>query len=122
MWLVERQVWRLLADRSAGGHRVIESPRRSEVPARLPGSDGNEEARHRGGPTRLRWLKVDPVSETARRNYFQQTVESSWRCRPSRVRCGFMGHNKGKDNVKKRAVRRKKTERLALAKSLAAAK
>ncbi len=33
-----------------------------------------------------------------------------------------MGHCKGKDNVKKRAVRRKKTERLALAKSLAAAK
>jgi hypothetical protein len=33
-----------------------------------------------------------------------------------------MGHNKGKDNVKKRAARRKKTERLALAKSKAAAK
>jgi hypothetical protein len=33
-----------------------------------------------------------------------------------------MGHCKGKDNVKKRAVRRKKTERLALAKSQAAAK
>ncbi len=32
-----------------------------------------------------------------------------------------MGHCKGKDNVKKRAVRRKKTERLALAKSNAAA-
>lgn len=32
-----------------------------------------------------------------------------------------MGHCKGKDNVKKRAVRRKKTERLALAKSVAAA-
>jgi hypothetical protein len=28
-----------------------------------------------------------------------------------------MGHCKGKDNVKKRAVRRKKMERLALAKS-----
>jgi hypothetical protein len=28
-----------------------------------------------------------------------------------------MGHNKGKDNVKNRAARRKKTERLALAKS-----
>jgi hypothetical protein len=28
-----------------------------------------------------------------------------------------MGHNKGKDNVKKRANRRKKTERLALAAS-----
>jgi hypothetical protein len=27
-----------------------------------------------------------------------------------------MGHNKGKDNVKKRAARRKKTERLAAAK------
>jgi len=32
-----------------------------------------------------------------------------------------MGHYKGKDNVKKRATRRKKTERLALAKSKAAA-
>jgi hypothetical protein len=32
-----------------------------------------------------------------------------------------MGHCKGKDNVKKRAVRRKKTERLALAKIKAAA-
>ena len=31
----------------------------------------------------------------------------------------FMGHCKGKDNVKKRAVRRKKTERLKLAKSKA---
>ena len=34
----------------------------------------------------------------------------------------LMGHCKGKDNVKKRAVRRKKNERLALAKSEAAAK
>jgi hypothetical protein len=32
-----------------------------------------------------------------------------------------MGHCKGKDNVKKRATRRKKTERLALAKINAAA-
>jgi hypothetical protein len=32
-----------------------------------------------------------------------------------------MGHNKGSDNVKKRAARRKKTERLALAKIVAAA-
>jgi len=31
-----------------------------------------------------------------------------------------MGHNKGKDNVKKRAARRKKTERLILAKLKAA--
>jgi len=31
-----------------------------------------------------------------------------------------MGHCKGKTNVKKRAARRKKTERLALAKSSAA--
>ncbi len=38
-----------------------------------------------------------------------------------RVWCRDMGHCKGKDNVKKRAVRRKKTERLALAKSTAAA-
>lgn len=32
-----------------------------------------------------------------------------------------MGHCKGKDNVKKRLARRKKTERLALAKSVAPA-
>jgi hypothetical protein len=32
-----------------------------------------------------------------------------------------MGHCKGKDNVKKRTANRKKTERLALAKSKAAA-
>ena len=30
---------------------------------------------------------------------------------------GIMGHSQGRDNVKKRAARRKKTERLALAKS-----
>jgi hypothetical protein len=35
---------------------------------------------------------------------------------------GSMGHCKGKDNVKKRAARRKKAGRLALAKSAAAAK
>ena len=32
-----------------------------------------------------------------------------------------MGHNKGKNNVKKRASRRKKTERLAVAKGKATA-
>ena len=32
-----------------------------------------------------------------------------------------MGHNKGKDNVKKQAARRKKNDRLALAKSTAPA-
>jgi hypothetical protein len=32
-----------------------------------------------------------------------------------------MGHDKGKDNVKKHLKRRKKTERLALAKKVAAA-
>jgi len=37
------------------------------------------------------------------------------------VLSAYMGHCKGKDNVKKRAVRRKKTERLALAKSAASA-
>ena len=31
----------------------------------------------------------------------------------------FMGHNKGKDNVKKRAVRRKKNDRLQAAKDAA---
>jgi hypothetical protein len=30
---------------------------------------------------------------------------------------GIMGHNQGRDNVRKRAARRKKTERLALAKN-----
>ena len=33
----------------------------------------------------------------------------------------FMGHNKGKDNVKKRAVRRKKNDRLQAAKDAAKA-
>jgi hypothetical protein len=33
-----------------------------------------------------------------------------------------MGHNKGKDNAKKTATRRKKAERIALAKTKAAAK
>ena len=32
-----------------------------------------------------------------------------------------MGHNKGKDNVKTKAARRKKNDRLALAKSKASA-
>lgn len=33
----------------------------------------------------------------------------------------FMGHNKGKDNVKKRAVRRKKNDRILAAKEAAKA-
>jgi hypothetical protein len=33
-----------------------------------------------------------------------------------RTKLGFMGHNKGRDNVKKRAKRRKKHERVARAK------
>jgi hypothetical protein len=33
-----------------------------------------------------------------------------------RAKIRFMGHSKGRDNAKKRAKRRKKTERLALAK------
>jgi hypothetical protein len=33
-----------------------------------------------------------------------------------RAKIGFMGHNKGRDNVKNRAKRRKKHERLASAK------
>jgi len=33
-----------------------------------------------------------------------------------RAKIGFMGHNKGRDNAKKRAKRRKKHERLASAK------
>jgi hypothetical protein len=48
--------------------------------------------------------------------------ETTWQIGAERVCCAPMGHCKGKDNVKKRAVRRRKTERLALAKSLAAAK
>jgi hypothetical protein len=43
-----------------------------------------------------------------------------WRNRWNRPRKGesrsLMGNSKGRDNVKKRAARRKKTERLALAK------
>jgi len=34
----------------------------------------------------------------------------------NRAKIGFMGHNKGRDNAKKRAKRRKKHERLASAK------
>jgi len=33
-----------------------------------------------------------------------------------RAKIGFMGHNKGRDNVKKRTKRRRKNERLASAK------
>jgi hypothetical protein len=33
-----------------------------------------------------------------------------------RAKIGFMGHNKGRDNARKRAKRRKKSERLASAK------
>jgi len=36
--------------------------------------------------------------------------------RDKRAKIGFMGHNKGRDNAKKRAKRRKKYERLAAAK------
>ena len=36
--------------------------------------------------------------------------------REKRAKVGLMGHNKGRDNAKKRAKRRKKNERLALAK------
>jgi hypothetical protein len=38
---------------------------------------------------------------------------------PNGVYCVPMGHCKGKDNVRKRASRRKKTDRLALAKAKA---
>jgi hypothetical protein len=42
--------------------------------------------------------------------------ESVWElAEPERV-LGFMGHNRGRDNVKKRAGRRKKAERIAAAK------
>jgi len=47
--------------------------------------------------------------------------ETPWNPPGKRVWSRDMGHCKGKDNVKKRAVRRKKTERLALAKSKATA-
>jgi hypothetical protein len=36
--------------------------------------------------------------------------------RDKRAKVRLMGHNKGRDNAKKRAKRRKKSERLALAK------
>jgi hypothetical protein len=42
--------------------------------------------------------------------------ENAWElAEPERV-LSSMGHNRGRDNVKKRAGRRKKAERLALAK------
>jgi hypothetical protein len=45
--------------------------------------------------------------------------ETAWYWCPERVCWRAMGHCKGKTNVKKRAARRKKTERLALAKGAA---
>lgn len=45
--------------------------------------------------------------------YSAESGDSAWYCRAMRVWCGSMGHNKGKDNVKKRAVRRKKAEATA---------
>jgi hypothetical protein len=53
-------------------------------------------------------------SETA----WESTEDPSSRCyaAPSGRVLTLMGHNYGRDNVRKRAKRRKKTERLALAK------
>jgi len=48
---------------------------------------------------------------TARR-YYRNSFEAAKKARL----LGFMGHNYGRDNMRKRAVRRKKAERLARAK------
>jgi hypothetical protein len=46
----------------------------------------------------------------------RQVAEITW-YRPGKGECeGVMGNSQGRDNVRKRASRRKKTERLALAK------
>jgi len=42
--------------------------------------------------------------------------ETAWNGRRMRDCWGLMGNSQGRDNAKKRAARRKKTERLALAK------
>ena len=51
--------------------------------------------------------------------YSRECCETAWYGGRKGVCLGAMGHCKGKDNVRKRAARRKKTERLALAKSKA---
>jgi hypothetical protein len=50
-----------------------------------------------------------------------ERAETAWYCGVKGVWWRSMGHCKGKNNVKKRAARRRKTERLALAKSPATA-
>lgn len=48
-------------------------------------------------------------------NTLPKASECAWN-RPEKDESNSMGNSKGRDNAKKRAVRRKKTERLALAK------
>jgi hypothetical protein len=59
--------------------------------------------------------------EVRTRIFRRNAADRAWRRRTKGVWCGSMGHCKGKDNVKKRAARRKKNERLVLAKSKATA-
>jgi hypothetical protein len=53
---------------------------------------------------------------------FTGTGETAWNWRRKRDYWAIMGHSQGRTNAKKRAARRKKTERLALAKKKKAAK
>jgi len=56
-------------------------------------------------------LRSHPVRSTRR----AAGRETAWN-RPRKEQCeGIMGNSQGRDNVKKRAARRKKAERLALA-------
>lgn len=68
-------------------------------------------------------IAVPPAIHKSHRSYWSHPSPGKT-LRPRRKACLLpdpMGHNKGSDNVKKRAARRKKTERLALAKATAAA-
>jgi len=55
-------------------------------------------------------------------NHWQLINEIAWNQPGNGEGDGLMGNSQGRDNVKKRAARRKKTERLALAKKGAAKK
>ncbi len=48
--------------------------------------------------------------------------ETAWELAAERRTCSLMGNSQGRDNVKKRAARRRKTERLASAKKSASSK
>jgi len=52
----------------------------------------------------------------AKPDFLDALLKSAWHRLPNPVKWPSMGHNKGKDNVKARAARRKKNERLKAAK------